>query len=163
MEEANASVDVEEDGETFEENARKKAETIFRRTGKPCLADDSGLQVDALGGAPGVYSARYAGTNKDKDNNQKLLSEMEGKINRTARFVCVMVLLYGEGKEIVAQGRCEGEIAVAPRGGNGFGYDPLFYLPQFGKTMAELTDDEKNAISHRGNALRSLREHIKDM
>ena len=163
MEKAGITADVVEDADTFEGNARKKATEIFRLTGKPCLADDSGLAVDALFGAPGVYSARYAGTGKDGDNNQKLLAEMKGKENRTARFVCVMVLVYGEGKEIVARGVCEGEIAQAPSGENGFGYDPLFYLPQFRKTMAELSDAEKNAVSHRGNALRNLRESIQTM
>ena len=163
MEEAGIDIDVEEDGTTFEENARKKATEIYRLTGLPCLADDSGLVVDALDGAPGVYSARYAGTGNSEDNNRKLLHEMEGKENRTARFVCVMVLILNEKEEMVARGECEGEITYAPSGDHGFGYDPLFYLPRLGKTMAEISDEEKNAISHRGNALRALGEMVRNM
>ena len=163
MEEAGITSDIIEDGETFEENARKKAEAVFRLTGKPALADDSGLAVDALGGAPGVYSARYAGTGRSGDNNQKLLAAMQGESERSARFVCVMVLITGENEELVVRGECEGEIADGLSGTNGFGYDPLFYLPAYRKTMAELPEEEKNRISHRGRALRELRRRIVNM
>ena len=163
MEEAGITADIIEDGETFEENARKKAEAVFRLTGKPALADDSGLAVDALGGAPGVYSARYAGTGRSEDNNQKLLAAMQGESERSARFVCVMVLITGENEELVVRGECEGEIADGLSGTNGFGYDPLFYLPAYRKTMAELPEEEKNRISHRGRALRELRRRIVNM
>ncbi|MFH1654757.1 MAG: XTP/dITP diphosphatase [Pseudomonadota bacterium] len=157
--------DVVEDGKTFLENARKKAREIAAFTGKMTLADDTGLAVDALGGAPGVYSARYSGRDKDyQANNQKLLEEMK-KIpdeKRQAAFFCVMVLITPDGKEFDVEGRCEGLILRELKGDSGFGYDPLFFIPHLNKTLAELTMDEKNKISHRGNALRKIREIIRD-
>lgn len=152
--------DIAEDGETFLENARKKAHTVAKATGHPSLADDSGLIVAALGGGPGVRSARYAGRQGDyAANNKRLLDEMTDipDENRGAEFVCTMVLAVPDGKEWVAEGRCAGIIAHSPKGNNGFGYDPLFFIPGLGKTMAELTTEEKNAISHRGKALSKLK------
>jgi len=148
-----------EDGETFLENARKKAHPAAKETGLPTLGEDSGLVVDALGGAPGIYSARYAGEDAaDGDNSRKLLEEMRdvpsGK--RAARYRCVAVLAWPDGREITADGSCEGQIALEPRGDGGFGYDPVFLLDD-GRMMAELTPEEKDAISHRGRALRKLR------
>jgi XTP/dITP diphosphohydrolase len=152
--------DVEETGETFFENAKLKAEAYARHFGTAALADDSGLEVDALAGAPGVRSARYAGEHaSDVDNNAKLLAALavvpEGR--RTARFRSTIVLTDTDGSLVAADGACEGRIGFAPRGSGGFGYDPLF-LPEAtpGRTMAELSLDEKNAISHRGAALRAL-------
>lgn len=152
--------EVEEDGRTFAENAVKKAETIARFTGLPALADDSGLEVDALGGAPGVFSARYAGEGaSDAANNEKLLAALAGvpAERRTARYRCVLALAAPGMPTVTVEGVCEGRIAEQPRGTGGFGYDPLFYLPGRGKTMAELRPEEKNAISHRGQALRRLK------
>ena len=152
-----APPEVVEDGETFRENALKKARAIASYSGKPALADDSGLEVDALGGSPGVYSARYAGEGAaERDNIEKLLTELSGIGNRNARFVCVLALVTPDGKEITAEGRCEGIILGEPRGEGGFGYDPVFFLPEFGKTMAELTPELKNKVSHRARACESL-------
>lgn len=148
-----------EDGETFYANAVLKAEHYAKITGLPCLADDSGLEVDALGGAPGVYSARYSGDNAtDEANNSKLLNELakdEGS-SRTARFRCALALVSPGRHMITAEGTCEGIIIDEPRGQGGFGYDPLFYVPEMGKTLAEMTMTEKNSISHRGQAIRNL-------
>jgi XTP/dITP diphosphohydrolase len=151
-----------EDGETFLENARKKAHPAAKASGLPTLGEDSGLEVDALGGAPGIYSARYAREDGGDDaNNRKLRREMEdvppGK--RGARYRCVAVLAFPDGREITGEGSCEGEIAREPRGSGGFGYDPVFLLPD-GRMMAELSSAEKDAISHRGRALRQLREKM---
>jgi XTP/dITP diphosphohydrolase len=152
--------EVEEDGETFCDNAVKKATVIAKAIGEWALADDSGLEVDALGGAPGVYSARYAGLDhhgerNDRENNAKLLKELAGVpiSRRTARFRSVIALASPEGKVWTAEGICEGYIGLEPRGEKGFGYDPLFYLPEYGLTMAELTEEEKNRISHRAKAM----------
>jgi XTP/dITP diphosphohydrolase len=148
-----------EDGSTFAENAEKKARHYAHHTGKACLADDSGLEVDALGGAPGVYSARYAGEHAtDSLNNIKLLDELmkTGSDNRSGRFRCALAFAADDGKIITADGICEGIILDKPRGNGGFGYDPLFYVPQFGKTFAELTVAEKNVISHRGLAIKNM-------
>lgn len=156
--------EVAEDGETFLDNAVKKAVAIARATGKFALADDSGLEVAALAGAPGVYSARYSGPNAtDETNNQKLLLELERVpgASRAARFVCVIVLAAPEGKIITAFGECAGEIAAAPRGSLGFGYDPLFYYPPLRATFSELTQSKKLAVSHRGQALRDLRQKLR--
>lgn len=156
--------DPEEDGATFLDNARIKAHAAHEATGLASLADDSGLEVDALGGRPGVYSSRYAGEDAtDADNNAKLLAEL-GEVHepaRTARFRSVLVLVGEDGSEIVADGACEGRIAFAASGEGGFGYDPLF-LPDAtpGRSMAELTMAEKNAISHRGAALHALKEKL---
>ncbi|AIQ25763.1 XTP/dITP diphosphatase [Paenibacillus sp. FSL H7-0737] len=163
--------DVVEDGATFAENAFKKSKAVGDALGIPVLADDSGLCVDALDGQPGVYSARYAGGNAgDEENNLKLLSELE-KLKQgedtgqpllsTARFVCTLSLYDpSSGRELTAEGTVEGWITSEPAGGGGFGYDPLFYLAEYEKTMAELTLEEKQRISHRGTALRSLTEKV---
>jgi len=151
--------EVEETGTTFEENARLKAEAVSRATGLVAVADDSGLEVDALGGAPGVFSARYAGDGADDAaNNAKLLRELAGEPpeKRTARFRCVMLAAAPNGEELMASGTWEGMIAEAPRGEGGFGYDPVFCDPKLGRAAAELTRDEKNARSHRGKALKAL-------
>lgn len=148
-----------EDGLTFEDNAVIKAKYYAAHTGRACLADDSGLEVDALGGAPGVYSARYAGEDADDGaNNRKLLEALHSVPagQRTARFRCVLALVDENGLTITADGSCEGIILEAPRGQGGFGYDPLFYVPELGKTLAEVSLTEKNKISHRGQALRNL-------
>lgn len=149
--------EVEEDGATFAENARKKAETIARLTGRLTLADDSGLEVAALNGAPGVYSARYAGAGaSDGDNNAKLLTALEGvpAEQRQGAFCCAMALAAPGQQTRLFFGRVEGRILTAPRGAGGFGYDPLFLVREFAQTMAELPLETKNRISHRGQALR---------
>jgi len=149
--------DVEETGDTFEENARLKAETISDMIQVPVLADDSGLEVDALNKRPGVYSARFAGEQKDDQANlQKVLDELEGKADREARFVCVLALARPGKETVYKRGTCEGHIGVEPQGENGFGYDPVFYPKGFDRTMAQLSSDEKNSISHRSNALKQL-------
>lgn len=156
-------MDIIEDGDTFEANAVIKAKAVQREIGGVVLADDSGLEVDALDGAPGVYSARYAGEHgNDEANNLKLLTALEGveMSQRTARFVSVIAMLFEDGEIITARGTVEGIIQLHPVGENGFGYDPLFYYPPFQKTMAELTMSEKNAVSHRGNALALLRRKL---
>lgn len=143
-----------EDGATFAENAFKKAFHYARRLGLPCMADDSGLMVDALEGRPGVFSARYSGPDAtDRDNCEKLLREMAGHTNRSAHFVCVLSLVTPTGQSLTWEGRCDGEIITAPRGNSGFGYDPLFLYPESGKTLAEIPLEEKSAFSHRGKAL----------
>ena len=151
-------IDVEETGTTFEENSFLKADAVMKASGLPVLADDSGLMVDALDGAPGVYSARYGHKASDKERTAYLLENMkdvpEGK--RGAKFVCVITCLFPDGRKIVARGECPGVIARAPHGENGFGYDPVFFLPELGKTYAELTPAEKNAISHRARALQAF-------
>ena len=155
------SVEIIEDGDTFEANAQKKAETLMKKLALPVLADDSGLVVDALSGRPGVYSARFAGENaSDADNNRKLLSELREipEEQRTARFVCVMCLVMPDGTVYTTRGEAEGCILRQARGENGFGYDPLFYVKEYDKTFAELSAEEKNAVSHRGKALRSMRK-----
>ncbi|MGG3456897.1 XTP/dITP diphosphatase [Paenibacillus rhizolycopersici] len=163
--------EVEEDGITFAENARKKAKMVGDALGRPVLADDSGLCVDQLDGAPGVYSARYAGEGaSDEDNNEKLLAELEKRrlgedteqpLLSTARFVCHLALYDpANGQFIEASGEAQGWITSDPAGSDGFGYDPLFYLPAYDKTFAELTLEEKQAVSHRGAALRALSEKL---
>lgn len=149
---------VEESGQTFEENAYLKASFTARILGFPTLADDSGLVVEALGGRPGVQSARYGGEGaNDTERCQKLLREMEGRTNRKAAFECVISVAVPSGLALTYEGRCEGFIAEAAAGSNGFGYDPVFYYPQLGKTFAELSMSEKSKVSHRGNALNELR------
>ena len=154
--------DVEETGDTFEANARLKAVAVAKALGRPALADDSGLMVEALGGAPGVHSARYAGEHDDAANNRKLMAELAGLApeKRKAAFVCVMICRKPDGGEIMAQGRLEGVIASRPAGENGFGYDPVFFIPEKGLTAAQISREDKNAISHRGNALRALMEKL---
>lgn len=153
------SFDVEETGTTFEENSLLKARAVADYFGKVALADDSGLEVDALQGRPGVYSARYGGANLDDNGrNLLLLEELKGvpKEERTARFVSVITCALPNGSHISFRGTCEGRIAPAPAGSGGFGYDPVFFLPEMRRHMAELTMEEKNRISHRGKALKEL-------
>ena len=152
---------VEEDGNTFDENAYKKASFTARILGLPALADDSGLLVKALGGAPGIHSARYAGENAtDEQRRAKLLQEMEEKTDRRAAFECVISIAVPTGPALTYEARCEGLIAREPAGSNGFGYDPIFYYPPLKKTFAELTMQEKSHVSHRGKALRELRDEF---
>jgi len=143
-----------EDGATFDDNAYKKALHYAKVLGLPCLADDSGLVVDALEGRPGVYSARYSGPGAtDWSNCEKLLGEMKGISNRSAHFVCVLSLATPAGPALTWEGRCDGEIITERRGESGFGYDPVFFYPEFGKTFAEIPMEQKSSISHRGRAL----------
>ena len=157
--------EIIEDGDTFEANSLIKAKAVFEKLGIASLADDSGLSVDYLGGAPGVFSARYSGEPKsDQRNNMKLLEALKDvpTDKRTARFVTVITLMFENGDTLVARGEVEGRIGFEPVGSNGFGYDPLFEIPKLGKTFAELTASEKNALSHRGNALVVLKEMIRE-
>ena len=150
--------EVVEDGATFDENAYKKSSCTARVLGFPALADDSGLCVDALGGAPGVLSARYAGEKaSDKENNDKLLDALKEMSNRHAAFECVISLAVPTGAALTYEARCEGVIAEKPAGENGFGYDPIFYYPPLKKTFAQMTQAEKNKVSHRGKALGEMR------
>ncbi len=154
---------VVEDGETFEANAAKKALSWARELGEAVLADDSGLEVDALGGRPGVYSSRYGGEEgNDARNNARLLEELSGvpEARRTARYRCVIALATPGGVAFSCAGTCEGRILEGPRGTNGFGYDPLFLLPEHGKTFGELPEDLKNRISHRARALAAARSRL---
>lgn len=150
--------EIEETGETFLENAIIKAKTVFSATKKPSIADDSGLVVDALGGLPGIYSARYAGTGKDKDNIKKLLFELKDKPSRKAKFVSAIALVLSETKILTAIGEAFGEILFEEKGDGGFGYDPIFYSFDLKKTFSEASDEEKNMVSHRGKALQNLFE-----
>lgn len=153
--------EIEENGDTFDENAYKKSSVTARILGMPALADDSGLMVKALGGAPGVYSARYAGEKAtDQMRCEKLLKEMQGKTNRKAAFECVISIAVPTGPALTYEARCEGLIAEKPYGNNGFGYDPVFFFPPLGKTFAELTRAEKSRVSHRGKALGELKEEF---
>ena len=158
--------EIVEDGSTFAENALIKARAVCKATGKPAMADDSGLAVDALNGAPGIYSARFAGEQRsDADNNAKVLQLLEGVEDgkRTARFFCVIAIVLPDGREYTAEGTCEGTILHALQGEGGFGYDPLFYVESLDKTFAELTMEEKNRISHRGHANRKAVEIIRGL
>jgi XTP/dITP diphosphohydrolase len=151
--------EVEETGVTFEENATLKAEAVSKALGKMVIGDDSGLIVDALEGRPGIFSARYAGEPKDDQNNtDKVLSELEGipEQKRSARFYCALTVAVPGQETITVSGTCEGRILEERRGSNGFGYDPVFYVPEKGLAMAELSSEEKNEISHRANALKKL-------
>ena len=162
--EAGCDIDVEETGTTFEENAALKARAVYERTKTAVISDDSGLEVDFLNGAPGVYSHRYAGENAtDADRCAKLLSELEGvkESERTARFVCVLCFIDENGKELVIRGTCEGIIGTERRGENGFGYDPVFMYGD--RSFAELSPEEKNSVSHRADALRKFSETISRM
>ena len=152
----------EETGTTFMENALLKARYYAKATNRPCLADDSGITVDALNGAPGVYSARYAGHHgDDQANNEKLIRELQGKSDRTAHYVCALALVHPDGASVTAEASCDGEIQDTPVGTNGFGYDPIFFLPEYGCTSAELSMEEKNKISHRGKALQAIKEELR--
>lgn len=150
-----------EDGDSFDENAYKKAIHTAKILGLPAIADDSGLVVEALNGDPGVYSARYAGENAtDDDNLQKLLKELKGVENRRAYFQCVLSIAVPSGPALTYEGRCDGVIIDEKRGHSGFGYDPVFYFEELGKTFAELTMDEKNKVSHRGKALTEVKSEV---
>ncbi len=158
--------EVEEDGVTFEENAIKKAVAVAKWTGKPTLADDSGLEVYALNRAPGVLSARYAGEDADdRKNIEKLLYEMRSASGekRGARFVCCIALAFPDGSARTFFGYVEGRIGIEPRGFNGFGYDPIFYPEGHSRTFAEMSDKEKDAISHRGKALRKVQQYLREI
>jgi len=155
-------MEIEETGTTFEENAVLKAETLAKALNMIVIADDSGLAVDALDGAPGVYSARYAGDHDDEANIVKVLENLAGvpEEKRTARFMCALAIAGPEMDTTTVFGTCEGVILQEKRGTNGFGYDPIFFIPELGRAMAELTPEEKGAISHRGNAIRKLAEAL---
>lgn len=154
-------IDVEETGTTFAENAGLKAQAIMQASGLPAIADDSGLCVDALNGAPGVYSARYGGPGLDDVGRYRLLLEnMRGQLDRRCRFVSAICCCFPNGDRVEARGECPGTLAYAPKGEDGFGYDPIFFVPALKKTFAELSPAEKNAISHRGNALTAFREKL---
>ena len=164
--ELGVDIDVEETGTTFEENSLLKAEAVMKATGLPALADDSGIAVEALGGEPGIYSARY-GFDESLDDHGRLmllLKNMEQIPDgqRQAKFVCVISFITPEGRVIQARGEIHGELTREPRGENGFGYDPIFYYPPLGKTTAELTAEEKNEVSHRANALKVFYEKLKE-
>ena len=166
MKEAGIDIDIDENGTTFEENASIKAEAVMRITGKPALADDSGLEIDFFGGAPGIYSARFMGHDTPySEKIARILEKMKDAPDeeRGARFVCAIALAFPDERgTIVRKETCEGRIAREPSGDNGFGYDPVFFYPPAGCTTASLTPDEKNAISHRGKAVRAMYEVIKE-
>ncbi|KOY81141.1 XTP/dITP diphosphatase [Lysinibacillus macroides] len=165
MFEAAPDMEIEETGTTFEENAILKAEALAKELGTIVIADDSGLAVDALNGEPGVYSARYAGDHDDEANMKKLLENLQGieNTNRTARFCCCIAMAGPNLNTTTVFGTCEGVIAHEKRGTNGFGYDPIFFVPSLNRMMAELTPAEKGAISHRGNAIRKLKEQLPNL
>ena len=157
------TVDVEETGTTFAENAMLKAKAICAAAKLPAIADDSGLCVDALNGGPGVYSARYGGEGlDDKGRYMLLLNNMRGQPTRAAHFACAIACAFPNGDELTAEGRCDGTIAFAPMGEGGFGYDPVFFVPSLKKTFAQLTAEEKNAISHRGKALEAFKVKLEE-
>jgi XTP/dITP diphosphohydrolase len=155
--------EIEEDGKTYQENAFKKARKILEYTDKICLADDSGLEIDYLKGKPGIYSSRWG--NSDEERINKVLKLLEGVPidKRKARFVCVAVLVFPDGKKYMVKEECKGIIGFQPKGENGFGYDPVFLVPEYNKTFAELGDKIKNKISHRGKAMRRIVEIIKEI
>ena len=154
-------LEIEETGKTFMENARIKAIAVSKETGHLSLGDDSGLSVDALGGAPGIYSSRYA--NSDKERIEKLLTELKPFANRKAKFECALCIASGEKVLIEVKGFCEGQITFAKKGKNGFGYDPIFEVFELGETFAEMTYDKKKQIGHRGNAFKLLRPELKKL
>ena len=162
---AGIAIDVDETGETFEENARLKARAFCAASGLPSLADDSGIEVDALDGRPGVRSARYGGDGLDDTGRTRLLLDELVDVpeeQRSCRYRVVLVLARPDGSEEVVDGSCEGRAAFAPEGTNGFGYDPIFFVPRFGRTMAQLSPDEKDAISHRGQATRRMANLLRE-
>ena len=166
MREAGITDDIEENGSTFSENSLIKARAVSERTGFPAMADDSGLEVDYLNGEPGIYSARYLGRDTRHDKkNAYILEKLSGVKDeeRGARFVCAASLVLPDGREFVRMGVMEGRIAYEAKGSNGFGYDPIFFLPEYGKTSAELSPEEKNRISHRGKALMQIKELIGEL
>ena len=157
------TLEPEETGTTFEENAYLKAHAVCEASGLPAIADDSGLCVDALNGAPGVYSARYGGPELDDVGRYKLLLEnLRGQLDRRGKFVSAICCCFPNGDKVEARGECPGAIAYAPKGEGGFGYDPVFFIPGLKKTFAELTAEEKNAISHRGNALNKFKTELEN-
>jgi XTP/dITP diphosphohydrolase len=161
QEDAGLDIEIEETGTTFEQNALIKARAVSMMCDEPVLADDSGLCVEALGGEPGVYSARYAGEDaSDEERMKKVLRELGGTKNRKAKFVTVMAIVFPDGTELTAQGEAEGEITYEPRGQGGFGYDPIFYSGEIQKTFAQATEEEKNRVSHRKRALETLYEKL---
>lgn len=156
-------LEPEETGTTFEENSLIKAKAVMEASGLPAIADDSGLCVDALNGAPGVYTARYGGEElTDQQRYQLLLRAMQGQFPRTCKFVSVVTCCFPDGEVLTARGECQGTVAFTPMGTDGFGYDPIFFLPKLKKTFAQLTAEEKNAVSHRGNALRAFAAKLTD-
>ena len=164
MKEAGIVADILEDGTTFEENAVIKAQSVAEYTDAIVLADDSGLEIDYLNKEPGIYSARYLGEDTSyRVKNQNLIDRLEGVPDdkRTARFVCAIAAVFPDGTSLVTRGTIEGRIGYEERGEGGFGYDPIFYVPEYGKSTAELSAEEKNAVSHRGNALRLMKEELK--
>lgn len=164
MKEAGITVDVEENGSTYEENALIKARAVAACTDAIVMADDSGLEIDYLNKEPGIYSARYLGEDTSyRIKNANLIERLEGVADaqRTARFVCAIAAVLPDGKELTTRAAIEGRIGYEERGENGFGYDPIFYVPEFGKTTAELTEEEKNKVSHRGKALQLMKEELK--
>lgn len=166
MKEAGINVDIVEDGKTFAENALIKARAVAKASGLPAMSDDSGLVVDALGGEPGIYSARYMGEDTSyRIKNANIIERLLGVPDeeRTARFVCAAALVLPDGREFVREGAFEGRIGYEERGENGFGYDPIFYVPEKGCYSAELVPEEKNAISHRGKALREMRKVLEEL
>ena len=166
MKEAGIDIDIVEDGKTFEENALIKARAVCAASGELALADDSGLEVDALNKEPGIYSARYMGEDTSYDiKNSNIIERLEGVPDekRTARFVCAMAAVFPDGTEKTFVRNMEGRIGYKIAGENGFGYDPIFYLPEYGKTSAEISPEEKNAISHRGQALRALADYLTEI
>lgn len=163
MKEAGIDVNIEENGTTFEENALIKARAIMKLTGQITMADDSGLEIDYLNKAPGVYSARFMGHDTSYDiKNKALIQKLEGVkgSDRSGRFVCAIAVCFPDGREIVKRGTMEGLIAEEIKGDNGFGYDPIVYLPEYGRTSGELAPEEKNKISHRGKALALIKEEL---
>lgn len=156
-------IEITEDGSTFEENAIIKAKTVMNMTGFSAIADDSGLEVDAIGNSPGIYSARFAGeTATDDENNLKLLKLMEGisEQERTARFVCAIAMVFKDGEIYICRGTCEGKIGFEPKGKEGFGYDPLFIVPEYNMTFAQIDAEMKSKISHRARALEKLKHYL---
>ena len=163
MKDAGIDVDIVEDGKTFAENALIKARTVCKACGEVTMSDDSGLEIDALGGEPGIYSARYMGEDTSYHiKNMNLVERLEGVPDekRTARFVCAIACVFPDGRELICRETFEGRIGYEEKGENGFGYDPIFYVPEKGCYSAELSPEEKNAISHRGKALRAMRAKL---
>ena len=163
LKDAGITADVEENGTTFEENAQIKAKSIMEMTGALVLADDSGLEVDALDKEPGIYSARYMGHDTSYHiKNQNIIDRLEGKVGeeRSARFVCAIAAAFPDGRVLITRGTMEGQIGYEEKGKNGFGYDPIFYLPEYQCYSAELSLEEKNKLSHRGKALRLMKERL---
>ena len=164
MKEAGVTADIEENGDTYEENALIKARAVATLTGEIVLADDSGLEIDYLNGEPGVYSARYLGEDTPyRVKNANLIERLEGVPDekRTARFVCAIAAVFPDGRELTTRATIEGRIGYEEKGEGGFGYDPIFYVPEFGRTTAELTAEEKNQVSHRGKALQLMKEELR--